>query len=91
MNAPQRITPAVIGKQKATELFASMLKYSEGHLLPPIADNVRSQVISRVMGIFKDFYLLPNGNYGHAGIETMFRAAAHQQAARSMRKQLTKE
>jgi hypothetical protein len=41
-----------------------------------VAGQVRHMIIKQMGGIFKNFYIRPDGTYGHVGIENTIRANA---------------
>ena len=65
-----------IGIEEATKLATDILRYSETKVMKSVAGQVRYMVIKQMAGIFKNFYLRPDGKYGHLGIENTIRANA---------------
>lgn len=65
-----------IGTEEANRLASEMLKYAESRIMKSVAGQVRHMIIKQMGGIFKNFYVRPDGTYGHVGIENTIRANA---------------
>lgn len=58
-----------VGKIKARFLAEDLVKFSEGHLFPPLTDEARAHFVSVLSNTIKDFYKNTEGKWAHTETE----------------------